>query len=244
MISAFIKDRNEAILSLDEQKIRAFCKKYSISLSDNPIVFWASIYKCVLVIKDAPQEARKKAEDWLDNHGFKREIDPHVVADVDQQELIERHTFEHVTFPCMFYKWGDKMFNQVVDGSRFYLADLYKHVTCNGNALQPFKPKQFNVLLRDYSSEDRKVTIVRLDLPKPTSITECRSIYLCQNEKTGSHMYFTSELSIEGTYHLCAWTKNHTHLLLSIEPVANEFDRVTELFEELADFEPQAQEFV
>ena len=84
-----------------------------------------------------------------------------------------------------------------------------------------------------------ETTIVRIELPKPSMVTECRRIYLCRDEATGSLLYFTSELSAQGTYFLCAWTKNHAHLLLRMEPDGrSEFDTVAELFGELAGFEP------
>ena len=39
MSSTFVKDRDAALLSLDENKIRAFCRKYNVQISDNPLVF-------------------------------------------------------------------------------------------------------------------------------------------------------------------------------------------------------------
>jgi len=238
MSKTFVQDRNEALFSLDELKIRAFAKKYNVEgMSDNPIVFWASVYKSILAITNSPADLRKKAEDWLDSHVFHREIGPYM-EEPEPSERIARHTFEHVTFPETFYAWGEKMVNQVVDGSRYYLSDLYSRVECEGNALQPYKPKHFNVLARSYPSGEGALTVVRIDLPKPTQMLECRRIYLCRDGSTGECMYFTSELSMQGTYFLCAWTKNHAHLLISMDPVPGEYDRVAELFHELVGFEP------
>ena len=70
--NTYVKDRDKALLSLDEQQIRAFCKKYKVQISDNPVIFWAGVYKAVLAMKKSPEETRKKAEDWLDAHGFRR----------------------------------------------------------------------------------------------------------------------------------------------------------------------------
>ena len=243
MSSTFVKDRDAALLSLDENKIRAFCRKYNVQISDNPLVFWASIYKSILAMRNCPADIREKAEAWLDSHGFHREIGP-VDAEPDAPERIPRHAFEHIIFPTEFYKWGQIMMNQVIDGGQYYLAESYRFVDDQETALAQYKPKHFKVLVRDYPADNGKTTVARLELPKPARITECRRIYLCRNDITGKCLYFTSELSAQGTYYLCAWTKNHNHLLISIDPIPNEFDRVAELFPELADFEPPVEEAV
>lgn len=234
MKNSFVHDRDEALLSLDEKKIRAFTRKYNISISDNPIVFWASVYKAVLAMKHCPEDIRKQAGDWLDSHGFQRGFG-NCTPVQEKVDRYPRHTFEHVIFPAEFYRWGDKLLNQVIDGDRRYMADLYSYVEPDTQAMQPYKANFFKVLRRNYG----EATIVRLDLPKPVQVTECRRIYLCRNEHTSTLMYFTSELSMEGTYYLCAWTKGHCHLLLDSNHVTGEFDHVAELFKELAGFEPK-----
>lgn len=73
-IKSYVKERNEAFFSLDKDKIIAFCKKYNIPIPKNDLVFWAGIYKSILVITTAPQDLKEKAGKWLDEHGFSREI--------------------------------------------------------------------------------------------------------------------------------------------------------------------------
>ena len=243
MSIGFVKERDDALLSLDENKIRAFCRKYHVQLSDNPLVFWASVYKSILAMRNSPADIREKAEAWLDSHGFHRDIGP-VDAEPEAPERIPRHAFEHVIFPSEFYKWGQTMMNQVIDGNQYYLAEAYRNVEDRKTAMTAYKPKHFKVLVRDYPADNGKTVIARLELPRPTEVTECRRIYLCRNDATGECLYFTSELSMQGTYYLCAWTRNHSHLLISIDPVPSEFDRVAELFPELAGFEPPVDQAV
>ena len=239
--NTFVQDRDRALFSLNESRIRAFYRKYNISASDNPLVFWASIYKAVLGITGCPENVRKQAEGWLDAHGFHRGINMDDTAP-ESLEKCARHTFEHVVFPCEFYRWGDMILNQVIDGDRYYMSDLYNlAVECGAQVPQPYKANFFKVITRKYVNGDEKTTIVRLDLPKPTQITECRRIYLCRNEETNALMYFTSELSMKGTYYLCAWTKQHSHLLLDMNPAKGEFDNVEELFREFAGYEPSGE---
>lgn len=60
-IKSYVKDRDEAFFSLDKDKIIAFCKKYNAPIPENDLVFWAGIYKSILVITTAPQDLKEKA---------------------------------------------------------------------------------------------------------------------------------------------------------------------------------------
>ena len=54
---AFVKERNEALFSLDRKKIEAYMIKYGeTEIAQTPdVVFWASVYKAICGIKDAPE---------------------------------------------------------------------------------------------------------------------------------------------------------------------------------------------
>ena len=73
-IEKFVKERNEAMFSLEKEKIVAYCKKYGIHIPENEQVFWAGVYKYILSIENSPEHLRQKAIEWLDGHGFKRTI--------------------------------------------------------------------------------------------------------------------------------------------------------------------------
>ena len=57
-VANFVKERNEALFSLDRKKIEAYCAKYGDSDSANvpDVVFWAGVYKAICEIKNAPEE--------------------------------------------------------------------------------------------------------------------------------------------------------------------------------------------
>lgn len=65
----FIKERNEALFSLDEKKIRRYCKKYKVTIPRDKEVFWRGIYKAICNVESAPPEVKKKAKEWLKKHG-------------------------------------------------------------------------------------------------------------------------------------------------------------------------------
>jgi hypothetical protein len=67
-----IAERNAALLSLDEQKIRAYAKKYGARFpgSNDPVVFWGAVHKARTAIPSLPAEAKKESKQWLTKHGM------------------------------------------------------------------------------------------------------------------------------------------------------------------------------
>ena len=54
----FVKERNEALFSLDRKKIEAYMVKYGEpEIADTPEdVFWATVYKAICGVNGAPKE--------------------------------------------------------------------------------------------------------------------------------------------------------------------------------------------
>lgn len=70
-LNEFVKERNEALLSLDKDRILAYMKKYQVNLpADSDKVFWASVHKAILAIS-APEDKKEQSRKWLREHGFK-----------------------------------------------------------------------------------------------------------------------------------------------------------------------------
>ena len=76
MLEAFVKERNEALFSLDRKKIEAYMIKYGeTEIAQTPdTVFWASVYKAICSIKDAPAAILSKAKAWLHEHGISPDL--------------------------------------------------------------------------------------------------------------------------------------------------------------------------
>lgn len=75
-VASFVKERNDALFSLDRRKIEAYCAKYGDNDSaDMPdVVFWAGVYKAICAIKNAPEDKVQIALTWLKTHGFSSSI--------------------------------------------------------------------------------------------------------------------------------------------------------------------------
>ena len=70
----FIKDRDEALLSLDKEKILAYCRKYGIAMPKDELAFWAGVHKSILHINSATDEQKQRSCEWLTNHGFSTDL--------------------------------------------------------------------------------------------------------------------------------------------------------------------------
>lgn len=68
-LEEFKKDRNEAILSLDKEKILAFGKKHHIRFSSDENVFWLSIHKAITGCIELPKDFRIASKKYLEERG-------------------------------------------------------------------------------------------------------------------------------------------------------------------------------
>ena len=73
VVERFVKERNEALFSLDRVQIEKYLKKYGESefVNTPDSIFWAGVYKAICEIKDAPLELKEKASKWLIENNFK-----------------------------------------------------------------------------------------------------------------------------------------------------------------------------
>ena len=69
-MNEFLKERDEALFSLDIDKIRAYQRKYEIRLQANDEVFWCSVHKAICQITNAPPYIRARSVTWLEERGY------------------------------------------------------------------------------------------------------------------------------------------------------------------------------
>lgn len=72
--SQYIKERNEALLSLDRKKIERYCKKFGVTVPTDDEAFWRGVHKVICNIVTIPLEVRQKSADWLFEHGSTPQI--------------------------------------------------------------------------------------------------------------------------------------------------------------------------
>lgn len=70
-IQKFVKERDNALLSMDKEKIMAYMRKYKVKFQpDNETVFWAGVHKAIIGINSATKEQKDRSAAWLIEHGF------------------------------------------------------------------------------------------------------------------------------------------------------------------------------
>ncbi len=70
-LEEFKTERNAALLSLDEEKIRAMVLKYNGTvMPSDPEIFWGSVHKAITGCTSLPIEFRRRSKEYLDKHGI------------------------------------------------------------------------------------------------------------------------------------------------------------------------------
>lgn len=74
-----IQERDAALLSLDEARIRAYFRKYNgVPMPRDPEIFWRSVHKARTALRSLPMEARSISKRWLIAHNSKSSDDGEV----------------------------------------------------------------------------------------------------------------------------------------------------------------------
>jgi hypothetical protein len=69
-LDQFFKDRDEAMLSLDKDKILAYMIKYGAHVPRNEAVFWAGVHKARLALNCVDADGKILSRNWLSENGF------------------------------------------------------------------------------------------------------------------------------------------------------------------------------
>lgn len=75
----FIKERNEALLSLDKEKILAYGKKYNVKFPEDEKILWAGVHKAIcnlylIPVNKITKEQYEKSKEWLKENGFEWQL--------------------------------------------------------------------------------------------------------------------------------------------------------------------------
>lgn len=73
-VQNFIRERDEALLSLDRQQIQAYCEKYGAKLPSSEKAFWGGVHKAICTLSSATPTQKKNSKRWLIEHGFQPKI--------------------------------------------------------------------------------------------------------------------------------------------------------------------------
>lgn len=148
-----------------------------------------------------------------------------------KREMI-RYGFEHRLLPHLLYEGGQSMISAILKERGKIFQDLYE--VMYQDEVVGVSAEDFDVNQRMFANgDDDEVVVIRVSMPKPVQTPECRAVYFCSNKKGCETLYFTSELSAEGEYHLCAWTEQREHLNFGKDKTTEDFETVASLYKEL-----------
>jgi hypothetical protein len=71
MFDEMLAERNEALRSIDKEKILAYAEKYRIRWPKDEEIFWAAVHKARLHVTTVPDDEKDKSRQWLKEHGFR-----------------------------------------------------------------------------------------------------------------------------------------------------------------------------
>ena len=64
-LASFVRERDEALLSLDRKKIEAYMRKYDCPIPTQDTLIWATVHKARSAITSFSDDERQKSVDWL-----------------------------------------------------------------------------------------------------------------------------------------------------------------------------------
>lgn len=72
-VARYVAERDEALLSLDEGRIKALMARYGGHVPADDEVFWAAVHKARLTLAYYGEAEHEISRRWLREHGFRPE---------------------------------------------------------------------------------------------------------------------------------------------------------------------------
>lgn len=133
----------------------------------------------------------------------------------DREQL---YYIEHKWLPWIFYAAGKRFVKKMLDGGQMFI-DLLNAMNEDedgeeaSNYCCPYTAEEFQV--RYFLYPDENTTLIQLQMPEPLTALFCRHIYLALNTETDDKFLYTVELAENGSYFLCGWEDNGSHMIFN-----------------------------
>ena len=125
----------------------------------------------------------------------------------------QRYYNEHLNIPESFYRMPKAFMVRLLrQGSRFLSAAYNYTDAADGPVAGPYRQGQFKI--STFKSGDRYCAVA--EVPEPSAPTQCRIIGFSVNQDGTDPVYRTVELSSDGLYCLCGWTKDRVHINIDV----------------------------
>ena len=137
---------------------------------------------------------------------------------------LQRYYNEHEHLPYTFYAQPKRFIQYAIEKRGELLATAYNYIEPDAKGTRDFiEYSSADFTVTDFHSADRACMIMRL--PEPTMPLHCKMIG-CSIKFDGScPVWRTVELTEQGSFLLCGWNAEHTHMVIS--EVSSEVEECT-----------------
>ena len=147
-----------------------------------------------------------------------------------------RHRVEHELLPRMLKESGAKLLYDSMYKTKALFQGLYQEAGMDSEkTMSDFGEKSFKETHREFFKDKEAAFLIRVQMPTPTEVGDCRFIYLCYGRQGASNMIFTSERNADNHFTLCGWDEDLKHFNFGISPddAQEESDNIETLFWEM-----------
>ncbi len=147
-----------------------------------------------------------------------------------------RHRVEHELLPRMLKESGAKLLYDSMYRTEELFKGLYQEAGMDsGKTSLDFGEYAFKETHREFFKDKEAAFLIRVQMPTPTEVGDCRFIYLCYGRQAASNMIFMSERNANNHFTLCGWDEDLKHFNFGISPedAQEESDNIETLFWEM-----------
>lgn len=147
-----------------------------------------------------------------------------------------RYLVEHVALRDALFTAGPRVILDFMGKPGAAMMDLYEKLGKNSPGYEcPYTENCFSEDHDVFEKGVDSVLVIRVYMPAPEAVTECRAVYFCFSKLGGNIFYATSEFTDNNTFCLCGWGEDNIHINFGNAPVKprDEMKKVAELFWEI-----------
>lgn len=150
-------------------------------------------------------------------------------------EKSTRYMIEHMLLPAALHDTGSALLSEIISAPGIVLERMYAEAASACGEQLSFDSNSVSVTSQEFHKEQDSILVIRIEMPAPNSVLDCRAIYLCHSQKGSNNMLFSSELGSDGRYYLCGrdWKNRLINFGPAPEALQDETDNVVIFFWEM-----------
>lgn len=139
---------------------------------------------------------------------------------------------EHKWLPWFYYNSSKGVTKLLAEGGGALFVDLLNEMNQDDSQYHcPFSADDFHIEIR--TDIESNVTFYQINMPQLQEPLLCRRVYLVHSGDFSSRFIYTIELTKNGDYWICGWSKENAHFVFDgklTDDNEDEFTQVKKLF--------------